>query len=108
MSGSEDTIYYGTAECSDDAEADEDDRCNQLRKENKAKYHPPLHNQAFRALSTWIRKPQSIGLKQSMTQMFAQAAGLIEGNGMCVSKERVCSCKTAAAVVLCQTGTLGT
>lgn len=29
VSGSKDTIYYGTAECSNDAKADEDDRCNQ-------------------------------------------------------------------------------
>lgn len=44
VSGSKDTIYYGTAECSNDAKADEDDRCNQLRKENKAKRHVLLHS----------------------------------------------------------------
>lgn len=45
-----------------------------------------------------------------MTQTFAQAAqtGLIEGNGMCVSKETVRSCEAAGVVALCQTGSLGT
>lgn len=47
-----------------------------------------------------------------MTQMFAQAAqtGLIEGNGMHISKESVCSCKGVGVGVgvLYQTGSLGT
>lgn len=60
VSGSKDTVYYGTAECSDDTKADEDDRCNELRKENKAKYHLPPHNQVISALSTRICNPESI------------------------------------------------
>lgn len=60
VSGSKDTVYYGTAEGSDDTKADEDDRCNQLREENKTRYHLPLHNQAISALSTRICRAQSI------------------------------------------------
>lgn len=60
VSGSKDAIYYGTAECSNDTKADEDDRCNQLRKENKAKYDLPCHNQMLHAPSTTIQKPQPL------------------------------------------------
>lgn len=108
MSGSKDTVYYGTAECSNDAKTDEDDRCDQLRKENKAKYHLLLHHQAFRALSTRIRNPQSISPQAINDPNVCPGCTDNEGNGMRVSKESVCSCKAAGVAALCRSGSLGT
>lgn len=100
VSGSKDAVHNGTAERGDHTEADEDDRCNQLRKENKAKYHLPVHNRAISALSTGLWKAQSMSPGAVSDPDVGPAAqpALAEGAG----------CVSALAGALCQTGSLGT